>query len=192
MGAFYTNLTLHGPNLDAVLAYLNAQQISAYVAEPQPGMVVVYDEISDESQDVITLMGLAERLSRQFDCGALAVLNHDDDILAFWLYENGEQRDQYDSCPGYFTGEEAPPAGGDAAVLCRVFGVDAAQAAELETILRTEPMGYVFASGRHSDMVDVLGLPDCAVSFGFGYIARGEVPEGLSADDLKRCGANSE
>jgi hypothetical protein len=191
MGAFYTNLTLRGPNLETVLSYLNAEQTSAYLAEPQPGTVVVYDEVSDESQDDAALMALAERLTRQFDCGALAVLNHDDDILAFWLYEKGAQLDQYDSCPGYFTGEEAPPAGGDAAALCRVFGVDAAKAAELETILRTAPEGYVFASGRHEDIVDVLGLPDCVVSFGFRYLSTGDLPDGLSGDDLKRSGPQS-
>lgn len=232
MGAMYTNLTLRGPRLDAVLSYLNAQKISAYVAEPQPGIVVVFDELSDTQDDRI-ITARAAALSQQFACGALAVLDHDDDVLAYWLYENGALLDHYDSLPGYFIGEDMPPSGGDAAALCRVFGVDAAQVDAVQRILSASsappdfdvsptelmnvmmhqpekapelmaklmgrsteddpdaPANYFMAMDRYAALVKALGLPDCVVSAGFTYIARGEIPEGLSADDLKRSGAVS-
>ena len=77
MGNFYTNNTLRGPSQQAVAAALAGR--SAIVTPAQDGCVVVFDEASDEqNQEVIT--ELAARLSREFDCPVLAVLNHDDDI----------------------------------------------------------------------------------------------------------------
>jgi hypothetical protein len=137
MGNFYTNITLRGPELDPVLAYLDAEAIVAYVGAPQPGYVVVYDRAS-ESQDEAILMARAAQLSRHFSCVAFAVLNHDDDVLAYWLYENGVQIDSYNSLPGWETGDESPPSGGDAAALCRVFGVPETQAESIEDILRAD------------------------------------------------------
>ena len=63
------------------------------------------------------------------------MLNHDDDILAYWLFEGGELADEYNSCPGYFSGGDEIPAGGDATKLCAAFGV-AAKAKQIEQVLR--------------------------------------------------------
>lgn len=32
----------------------------------------------------------------------IGMLNHDDDVLAYELWSNGQKVDEYDSCPGYF------------------------------------------------------------------------------------------
>lgn len=246
MGGMYTNITLRGPTLDSVLAYLNAQAIVAYVAAPQGPYVVVYDQAS-ESQEEAILTARTEQLSRQFECAALAALNHDDDILMYWLYEKGEQIDHYDSAPGYFTGRKRSPVGGNAATLCRVFGIDSSKANEIETILRAssdstvplsfspgilfEPANFInnmdtfdermtdwvrrllgleslddkeglealiqrmqstidysSAMDRHEALLKMLNLPDCTVGFGFDYLDRGDIPDGLSRDDLQLTG----
>jgi hypothetical protein len=85
MGNFYTNHTLRGPSQQAVAVALAGR--SAVVAPSQDGCVVVFDEQSDY-QDTHAISSLAERLSREFDCPVLAVLNHDDDILWYQLYLN--------------------------------------------------------------------------------------------------------
>jgi hypothetical protein len=151
MGNFYTNIMLRGPDLDPVLAYLDAQAIIAYVTVPQPGYVVVYDQASEYQDDAI-LTARAAQLSRRFNCPALAVLNHDDDVLAYWLYQNGTQIDAYDSTPGWAMGEDASPTGGDAMTLCRVFGVPAAKADSVEAILRASSGVPDFPFGANSDI----------------------------------------
>ncbi|NDB77171.1 MAG: hypothetical protein EB141_16275, partial [Verrucomicrobia bacterium] len=131
MGNFYTSYTLRGPSQESVAAFLADR--SAIVTPVEACCVVVFDEESeDQNQEGIT--GLAGRLSRQFACPVLAVVNHDDDILWYQLHVNGELTDEYDSSPGYFEGDVSAPSGGDARKLCQAFGADAV--AEVERILR--------------------------------------------------------
>ena len=160
---------------------------SAIVTPAQNGCVVVFDEESEEQDtDVITL--LASRLSRQLRCPVLALLNHDDDILAYWLYISGELADEYDSSPGYFdpAAEVSPPAGGDAQKVCNAFGANAV--AEVESVLRKVPRDdeFYFADDRHRDLARLLGVPLFVVGAGFRYVSQGELPEGLDEDSLLR------
>jgi len=158
----YTNITLRTANLDAVLDFLNGQRVVAFVTPPQNDTLVVYDRAS-ESQDDAILTARTAALSRQFDCPTLAVLNHDDDILAYWLYDKGMPLDHDNSAPGYFSGDDTPPAGGDAALLCRVFGVDPSQSAQIEAILRAPSMPDADISPTellNAAMHDPAGLPD--------------------------------
>ena len=113
MGNFYTNYTLRGPSQQAVAAALAGRK--ATVTPPHSGCVVAFDEASDD-QDQERIVELAARLSSELRCPVLAVLNHDDDILWYQLYESGKQTDEYDSSPGYFdpSAEPSAPAGGDA------------------------------------------------------------------------------
>src|SRR5262245_28249420 len=102
MGNFYTNYTLRGPSQQAVAAALSGR--TAIVTPASNGAVVVFDEESD-SQDSHAIAQLGAHLSQTLNCPVLAVLNHDDDILFYQLYEGGAQTDQYCSAPGYFSGE---------------------------------------------------------------------------------------
>jgi len=120
MGNFYTNITLRGPDKDAVLAVLRRDNRCAYVSQTRDHFTVVYD-LETESQDEELLCHVAELLSREFACPALAVLNHDDDILIYHLYSRGEQVDSYNSAPGYFEGASTPPSGGNTALLIKTF-----------------------------------------------------------------------
>lgn len=188
MGNFYTNYTLTGPTTQAVVAALGGR--SAIVTQAQEGCVVVFDEESEEQDtDVITM--LASRLSRKLGCPVLAVFNHDDDILAYWLYLSGELADEYDSSPAYFdpaAEEVSPPAGGDAQKLCNAFGASAV--ADVESVLRKVPLDdeFYFADDRHRDLARLLGVPLFVVGAGFRYVSRGELPAGLDNDALVRVG----
>lgn len=191
MGNFYTNYTLRGPSQQAVVAALAGR--SAFVTPAQDGCVVVFDEESDEQNtDVIT--GLASQLSRELSCAVLAVLNHDDDILWYQLFQNGELSDEYDSSPDYFEplAEPSAPAGGDAQKLCSAFGASAV--AEVENILRRssyDPGDYTFAVDRHADLALALGIPSFGVGSGFRYISAGEFPEDLDENTLVRTHSTS-
>jgi hypothetical protein len=184
MGNFYTNYTLRVTNQQAVAAALAGRK--TMVTSAHAGCVVVFDEQSDE-QDQKRIAELASHLSHEFHCAVLAILNHDDDILWYHLYEKGQLTDEYDSSPNYFnpSAEPAAPAGGNAQQLCSAFGVT--DMATVERVLRKsayEEDGYVFAFQRHADLAHALGIPEFGVGTAYASFGRGEYPEGLSPNDL--------
>jgi hypothetical protein len=183
MGQFYTNFTLRGPNQQDVASALADR--SAYVTPSHNGCVVAYDEAS-EAQDFAVISELGARLSLQFSCPVLAAVVHDDDILFFQLYEGGQITDDYDSSPGYFDPEAEPsaPEGGDAERICAAFHTN--NVPEVSAILRKSSYDDdgPDAADRHDQLVRALGLSPWAVGAGYGYIAEGEVPDGLSQSQL--------
>src|SRR5688572_11505292 len=101
MGSFYTNITLGTTDIDRVEAAMRQARRAALIAPPDEKCTVVFDEAS-EKQDIEILGALAMHLSRACSCPALAVLNHDDDVLVYLLYDAGELVDEYNSAPSYF------------------------------------------------------------------------------------------
>lgn len=188
MGNFYVNYTLRGADQKSVAAVLAGR--SAIVSPVQDNCVVVFDKESDE-QDYKIIAELASWLSGQLYCPLLAVLNHDDDILWYQLYLNGELMDEYDSTPGYFddSRDEATrvrPKGGDAQKLCSAFAVNSVK--DVEDILRKpshDKNGYIFAVQRHADLAGILGFPEFATS-GFDQIDSGEFSDVLPEKDCIR------
>lgn len=189
MGNFYTNITLRGPDQNDVLQILKQQSRSAYISPSVNGYTVVFDE-QCEDQDTSVLESLALELSKQLSCLALAILNHDDDILLYKLYDSGSLIDEYNSSPGYFDPDAEPssPVGGNANKLCAILGKDQ-KAAEVGDILcksSYEDNGYVFEIERHQDLVEALRLPAFSVGLGYRYIEQGEIPEELDVKTLQR------
>jgi hypothetical protein len=186
VGAFYTNITLRTRDQARVAATLKAAKRQAFVSAPSNGCTVVYDRESEE-QDVDVLKDLAGSLSARLGCVALAVLNHDDDVLIYTLHEDGRLVDEYNSSPEYFeSGPGASPEGGDAERLCRDFGADG-KVDDVETVLRTPwgtDDGFVFEMERHQELVTLLGLPSASVPAGYNYLEEGEFPDGLTDSDF--------
>lgn len=159
---------------------------------PTAGVFTTVYDADCDLQDEKKLRALAEDLSRELGCAALAVLNHDDDILMYMLYENGALLDEYNSTPGYFSGneEDSGPRGGNAAELCRAMGA-AENAQEVERILRRsglEDDEFLFAVDRHEALARALGLPEFSIGVGYRYIHQGGLPENLNADDFVHIG----
>lgn len=185
MGNFYTSYTLREPSQQAVAAALAGR--SAFVTSTQRECVVVYDEESDEQNDEI-IAELTSRLSGQFQCPLLAVMNHDDSILWYQLYLSGELVDEYNSAPGYFETEDeeaamAGPDGGDAKKLCAAF--ESKAVGKAEKILRKPGAadgGYIFQVERHTDLARALGIPEFGAG-GFKQVSEDELPYGLAEND---------
>ena len=182
MGAFYGNITLRGPSQEKVTQSLRGRRA---IVSPKVGdYTVAFDSTCDE-QDFEKIRTLTSRLSRELDCFAFAVIVHDDDLLGYFLYDNGELTDWYNSAPSYFnfgsSGEAEGPAGGIAVRLCKAFG--AGNPTRLERILRRRPGrgGYAIETDRHSDIVRELSLPRFTVGTTLASFDRGEYPEGLTA-----------
>ncbi len=175
MGSFYTSHTLRGPSQAEVLSFLKDR--SALVSRSEHSFVTVLDEACEE-QDGEVLSEVAASLSGKFRCPVLAVLNHDDDVLYFELYEQGAKTDEYNSTPAYFDEEveESAPSGGNAERLASAFG--AKDVSAIEAVLRNEE--YVFSYERHRDLAELLGFPAFSVAIGYTYAAAGELPPGTT------------
>jgi hypothetical protein len=183
MGNFYTNIVVAGASQSTVADLLSELRRVAVVSPSVNGRMVVYDKESD-TQNVVALSSLAARLSERLSCPAWAVLNHDDDILAYELYLGGVLVDEYDSTPDYFDpSQPAEPKGGDAARLAGAFGSDPALST-IEKVLRREAGGYVFAAERHKDLAEALGIPPGLACFGYNYFETGAVPEGFGTEQF--------
>jgi hypothetical protein len=185
VGNFYVNFAVKRAEQQPVADVLSRAGRTAIITPPQNGDVMVYDEEAD-SQDDKAIVAVGGLLSREVGSPVLAVLNHDDDILCYWLFEGGEPVDSYNSSPDYFGEGEDEPAeqGGDAGRLCEALGADADPAA-VEAVLRGD---YVFAFERHERLAEALGLPSWSIGLGYGYVARGELEEEQGAGGLVHVG----
>jgi hypothetical protein len=91
------------------------------VLPAKSGWTSLYEEQASQ-QDDRRIHELMRDLSGDLQVAAIAFMVHDSDIACYWLYENGELLDEYNSCPAYFeddaTGDE-PPSGGRPDLLVR-------------------------------------------------------------------------
>ena len=95
MGNFYVNYTIRAAR-DQVAALLEEMERTAFVSPTMDGYAVVCDELC-EDQDASEIVQLGRRLSGECQCPALAVLNHDDDALCYWVFDHGQLLEEYDS-----------------------------------------------------------------------------------------------
>jgi hypothetical protein len=186
MGNFYVNFSVKRDDPRRVAGALARAKCKACITPPSNGYVVVVEEQAD-TQDNKAIERIGALLSREADAPVLAVLNHDDDILCYWLFEDGRLSDSYNSCPDYFGEPDLADsdAGGDAQRLCEALSVPSAAAA-VDGILRGDD--YVFAMERHAALAEALGLPGHSVGLGYRYVEDGQSPEGLDPVQLIRVG----
>lgn len=176
MGNFYVNHAVRTTDHDRVKDLLAGRD--AYISPVINGIAAVYDKEADSQDEDITA-GLAKLLSAKMDTVVMAILNHDDDILMYWLSDRGTQTDAYNSTPNYFsdTLDTSVPSGGNSQVLCRSFGSPNFEAAE--RILRSDD--YVFALDRHLDLLNALGVTPEILYLGYRHLEAGDFPDNLGS-----------
>lgn len=182
MGNFYTSVTVRGPRQEEVFAAIHALSYQAFVADTVSGLTVICEQQSD-TQDQTTWHNVAKQVSHQLNCPALAVMNHDDDILMYALYAGGKLLDDYNSCPDYWEEGDtpAPPSKSDAQALCESFGMPGNHL-EVERILRADDeQQFVFAYERHAALVKALDWPAIPYQKGFDYLMQDGPPAGWRA-----------
>jgi hypothetical protein len=198
MGNWYTNVAVKGAQQSDVVAALEEIGRRAYVTPETLGWVVVYDQQTDEF-DLGILESLALTLSTRLSCTALASCNADDDVLWLALYEKGNLSTRYASSRKAFEdGEEFPSLQETAQVLARVFDRPAAKDDVLRVLRRTHGilglfslylkirLAYVVEVQRHLDLTNLLEMPRAAVGLGYTYVNKGETPEGMEREALRR------
>jgi hypothetical protein len=129
---------------------------------PRYGKVVGGFTVIEHSADEEALKHTAQQLSHVLNTLAFAVLNQEDERLAFWLYEHGQLLTAHDSNPAYMccaVCSVVPPETADAEVLAGRFGV-AEQARVLKSwLVRKRGLGFLRESQRLEAIAGVLGLP---------------------------------
>jgi hypothetical protein len=195
MGNWYTNIALKEVSPSDVLRNLSDLGRRAIVNPAQNGWVTVFDEQCDNF-DLDTLESLALTLSLRLCCTALPSFNADDDILWLAIYQDGRRVSRYASSVEHFEdANEFPPVREVAADLCRIFE----KPDRLNHVRRILGLGhsvlgllrpinlriaYVVEIERHIDLAKALGLPSASVGLGYTYVARGELAEGMQAENL--------
>ena len=198
MGNWYTNVSVKGAQQSDVVAVLEELGRRAYVTPETLGWVVVYDQQTDEF-DLGILESLSLTLSTRLTCTALASCNADDDVLWLALYENGSLSTRYASSRKAFEdGDEFPELAETAQVLARVFHKPEAKLQVLSLLRKSHGilgllgfylkirLGYVVEVARHLDLSNLLGMPRAAVGLGYTYVNKGEIPEGIDREGLRR------
>ncbi len=189
MGNFYVNFSVKKSDPQEVVSVLERMGRSAFVTPAVGGYVTIFDKEAD-SQDTAEIEKLGIALSQETASPVLAVMNHDDDVLCYWLFENGGMIDHYNSFPEYFSDEDEDDdyqttLGGGASKLCDAFSVPSATVAVASILHEGD---YAFAVERHEAIANALGLPMCGVGMGYEYVARGELPDDVTEDQLIRVG----
>jgi hypothetical protein len=198
MGNWYTNVAVQGAQQSDVVAVLEELARRAYVTPETSGWIVVYDQQTDDF-DLGILESLTLTLSTRLSCTALASCNADDDVLWLALYENGILSTRYASSRKEFEdGGEFPDLKDVAQVLARVFEKPAAKnlvlsllrkshgALGLLSLLLKIRVAYIVEVQRHLDLSNLLGMPRAAVGLGYTYVNKGETPEGMDREALRR------
>jgi hypothetical protein len=94
MGNLYTNVTTRGQAQSDLATALRNLGRSAFLTPTTNGFTVICDR-ECENQDTDLLGSLALTVSTQLACPAWAVLNHDDDVLWYQLFDQGQLVDAY-------------------------------------------------------------------------------------------------
>ncbi len=167
MGSFYVSMAVGRVESDQLAAALSEVTDRGVIADAQDGWTVFSSEkLETQDEQIMDLYGTT--LSRS-GAPVLGIINHDDDILMVFLYENGARTAFANTDPGNLTGLDSPPIveGGEFLAALKV-GVSVN---EIESLLKTD---HVFAVDAHEALAALLGLPPKSVGFGYAYFNRGE------------------
>src|SRR5690242_7610056 len=102
MGAFYDNIQVFSNDVAKTIGILKKHiKYRAYVSGSDNGCITIYNEFCEYQDNIIRF---AKILSSDLSTIAFVFSVYHSDILYYWLFNNGELIDEFDSDPDYFTG----------------------------------------------------------------------------------------
>lgn len=162
MGGFYGSVQVQGVERDVLKEVASnvarERGIKCLLGPEINGWIGIYPE--NHGQDTTVGAEIAARVSGI----VLHLLVHDDDILAYELWRQGEPLDSYWSRPGYFGDEnlaEEEAQSGQPELLSSLFGADADR---LRTTLARDE-SITFESERLEVFADLLGISNAVTSY---------------------------
>ncbi len=175
MGAFYESLAARAPR-EQVRKAVAAGYAAALLGPTRQGWTVAAPDSDGRLDDHLT--PVAVELSA--DGPVVCTTVHDDDDLLLQVYEGGRLVATYDSDPGYLEGRPGEPDVSEIDALAAALGVH--DVAPLRAVLTGS---YDVETDRLADAAPLLGLPPYVVLFGYDYAVDGDLPPGLSVDELE-------
>jgi hypothetical protein len=156
MGTFVGNLhvrTNDATALEKILDELGAR--NRRVTDARNGWVSVYEERCS-MQDEETLESLTRDISARTKGPAIGFLLHDSDVLRYWLYDAGDEKDTFDSWPDYGEDDDEGPEaeGGDSDALLP-YCVEGTTADAIDAALAEDP---TFAEDKLVAVAGFLGI----------------------------------
>lgn len=113
MGSSYTNIQVNCDDQNSVKkALAQISHLPAYVSKQKNGWVSAFPSETEDQSDE-TMRRICGQLSGALKTGVIGITVHDSDIFLYALAENGQVVDEYNSCPGYFDGNDDTPSGGN-------------------------------------------------------------------------------
>lgn len=164
MGAFYTQLLVHDSNAERCAEVLRNLKRTAVVIPAQGEISVICDQQS-ESQDIDVIDSLALTVSVRLNCSVVALMNNDDDWLAFRYFDKAE------FCGDLITGHTPFSLRGSILVLRRLTNPRASLIALVLAFLNP----VIFQTQRHARLIQILGLPSRSFGVGFRQISTGRL-----------------
>ncbi len=199
MGAFYTSILLKGIERENVISWLKENVREAVVFPENSDCIPLFDA-AFESQELKEIKNFGEMISSALGCVVWAITNHDDDLLHYQIFRKGELIDEYFSVPPeVLFGIDDPdefgedfeelsfiPKGGDAGLLCQLYG-NPGDHAEVERILR-DPGGmggqFIMATDRHYALLEALGIVPDGLCSSYREVVTGYLPPNISKEEL--------
>jgi hypothetical protein len=179
MGIFYVNFSVKSSEPQQVAEVLRQEARKAIVTSSQAGYVVVYDEEA-ENQSLQIILQVGNLLSKSLNTIVMAVLNHDDRILRYWLFKSGAVVDAYDSRPDYFkkffaglnedeADDEMKSTDSDQVSNPQQLQLQIKPKADLPKIKKILKTKYPTETDRHRAFAQALGLPNASIAIGYDH-----------------------
>jgi hypothetical protein len=157
MGSFIVNVNVRANDRQAVATKLKAQNVqAAWVTGAKNGWITIYDE-GASTQDEGRIRELTRKVSADLKTSAIALLVHDSDFLCYWLFDDGQMIDEFNSCPEYFDDSmsDDPLLGGKPDVLLK-YCPAGTKFEVVEQVLNDKEQ--VFADEQLRKLADLMGI----------------------------------
>ena len=184
MGTTFQNVTVRGPDRDAVVEQLRSYGERGYVAPTSNSFTVVFPSRGSGWNQPEAAADLALSLAHDLSGVALVSGVFDDDLLALQLYESGGLAFEYLSSERRCLNLQR---------FCEVLGRPAARVPALFLLKVPRPLPLLFESFRHLYLARLLRLPEWACFNDYESIQANldgagefELPGGLNASALQR------
>lgn len=159
------SITLRGTTAEAVERLVEGSRLRVTLND-----VVVYPEIELSLEQLYQqeerFAALTGELSQKLGCTGLGMINLEDAVLLFWVYDKGKLVFHYDSNPMYlscpvcsYNSDTVSAEYGDVEQLSNLLGVPQNSKALKSWLSRKKGLGFLSEHERQEKIFHLLGLP---------------------------------